>query len=147
MFSLFKKFFGQKPALQPIDTESDIKGNPAKGAQLRLAVQGPAGERQEEVDLIQILSTVLFDMNRHHTADAKTIVDSESGVSFRPGVVSFQPNDDLSINLSTTIEIAHPKLAAHPFFEYQHSRGQTAVIAAQEGFKSWAEVDLPVVLD
>ena len=74
--------------------------------------------------------------------------DAATGMAFRPGVVSFQPQEkDLSLQMCTVVEIWHPELFPNPVFEYQHSHGENAVKAVASGFDGWMELDFPPLVD
>jgi hypothetical protein len=148
MLSWLKKVFGRR-SLEPesVGEEPVPGGNPARGPSLRLAVTGPAGERMEEIDLAQTLSRVFFQLGRAHTVQKSVLTDEETGIEFRPGIVSFQPLEDLSMSMCTTIEVVHPQHFPEGFFEYQHSCEVTGELAVRSGFEAWAKVDLPVILD
>lgn len=88
-----------------------------------------------------------MEIGRDVSVEKATVRDNATALEFKPGIVSFQPNDDLSIQTSTTIEIYHPEFFPESFFEYQHSRGQTADISIRDGFRHWAQLDLPVIFD
>src|SRR4051812_11967485 len=113
MFSWLKRLIGPRPpephpSVPDQDPEPIPHGNPAKGVSMRLAVAGPAGQREEEIDLAQTLSWVFAELGRTHTLNRAVLIDCQSEIEFRPGIVSFQPKDDLSMSMCTTIEIAHP---------------------------------------
>src|SRR5687767_5704433 len=97
--------------------------NPQPPSRFTVAVQGPAGEREEEIDLVQILSQVFTSLGRDHAVQDENIVDSESGLEFQPGLVEFQPRDDLSMQTCTIISIRHVQKIPKSVFEYQHSLG------------------------
>lgn len=154
MFSWFKKRIGQKiPAELPVESSSapvpkpTPAGNPGRGSKLTLSVTGPAGERTENIDLVQMLSEVFSKLGREHSYDGTKVTDRESGLVLQPAVASFQPTDDLSMQMCTTIEIAHPIHFPKPFFEFQHSVGDTGKLAVRSGFEAWTQLDLPVLLD
>jgi len=156
MFSWLKKLFGKPAAPTPLRAGPPpgitdppkapaeprlAPGNPGKGHSLRLAVQGPAGQRSEEIDLAKIFAKLLTQKGRSVSRAGALVQDEETGLQFLPSVVSFQPGDDLSMQMCTTVEIRHPTRMPIPFFEYQHS------VAATRGFEGWADLDLPVILD
>jgi Family of unknown function (DUF6348) len=150
MLSKLRRLFGKQPiqpdrAAQP--SSAGNNRNPANGFRLRLSVKGPTGQRDEEIDLVEILSRVLSESGREHSANNAVLTDTLSKINFRPGIVSFQPNDDLSMRTCTTIEVGHLTEFPLTFFEYQHSAGATGVFSVTKGFEEWARLDLPVVLD
>src|SRR5687768_3612880 len=122
MFGWLKK--RNDAAAQETPPEAAPSENPAPApSRFTVAVQGPAGEREEEIDLVQILSQVFKSLGRDHTVRDENIVDSQSGLEFRPGLADFQPRDDLSMQTCTIIAIRHAQKIADSIFEYQHSLG------------------------
>ena len=74
-------------------------------------------------------------------------VELEGGFSLVPQVVSVEPMDNAGVKTVTTIQTSHAALVPGGFFEYQHSSGTDVRDSFAKGFKSWAELDLPVFLD
>ncbi len=141
MFSRLRKVFQKSlPAALP---KAD---NPSKGARLTLCVDGQAGARTEEINLIELLAETFAELQRPCQTTKNEVIDKESGISFVPGIVSFNPRDDLRMGMCSTIEVRHESFPT-VFFEYQHSAGETGVQALQKGFKDWSQIDLPVILD
>jgi hypothetical protein len=163
MFSWLKKLFAKPSALPsprpgpppgitgPPKTRSAgpklAPGNPGQGHALTLSVDGPAGQRTEKIDLTETLARVLAQKGRRVTRHFDAVHDEESGLQFFPNIASFQPDDDLSMQMCTTIEIRHPGRLPIAFFEYQHSHAATGEEAVTRGFQGWADLDLPVILD
>lgn len=112
-----------------------------------MALKGPAGERTDKVDLLKILELTFRGLRREICLVPGCLVDVESGMEFRPGMVNFQPNNDLSVQTVTTIEITHSAKFPKAFFEYQHAGGADTAASIQSGFEAWTKVDLPPLLD
>jgi hypothetical protein len=55
--------------------------------------------------------------------------------------------DSAGVKTSSTIQISHPLLAPGGLFEFQHAEGTDIRDSFANGFRSWAELDLPVYLD
>lgn len=127
-------------------TIGENPANPAVGNRLTLAVDGPAGKRSETIDLIHTLAGVLVTAGYDLSAGKDVVHLTDSGIALRPGLVSFAPRDDLSMQMCTSIEVRLPEADGLPFFEYQHSVGETGALAVRAGFESWVQVDLPVIL-
>lgn len=117
------------------------------GTTLQLSVSGPAGERDEFIDLIKILSEELKALGRPHSVIDHVIIDRETRLEFAPQIVSFRPAVDLSMHMSTIIDIRHVGAFPEAIYEYQHSHGPTGVEAVRKGFRQWFEIDLPALLD
>ena len=55
--------------------------------------------------------------------------------------------DQRGVKTVSTIQITHDSLVPGGVFEFQHSTGDDMRESFAAGFKSFAEVDLPVFLD
>jgi hypothetical protein len=64
-----------------------------------------------------------------------------------PQIVTVEPLAEGGVNTVTTIQIAHPSLTPGGVFEYQHASGKDLRESFASGFRSFAELDLPVFLD
>jgi hypothetical protein len=150
MLSRVRQWFGtllKRSAPIANQPPAGVGGNQRLGTRFRLSVKGPAGQRDEEINLVSVLSGVFTRLGREHSARDSVLTDTLSGITFRPELVSFQPCDDLSMWTSTTIEIGHATKLPSTFFEYQHSIGASGALSFAKGFEDWAQLDLPVVLD
>jgi hypothetical protein len=74
-------------------------------------------------------------------------VELPGGFSLLPQVVAVEPMDDGGVKTVSTIQTTHASLVPGGVFEYQHSTGKDIRESFAAGFKSFAELDLPVFLD
>jgi hypothetical protein len=137
MFSWFRK--GPRP---PKPTAE----NPGRGHTVRVAFANKQRSWEESDDLATSLSDGLNKAG-HKAAAKGDWVELEGGFSLLPQIVAVTPLDDSGVNTVTTIQVSHPELIPAGVFEYQHSTGDNIREAFSQGFKSWAELDLPVFLD
>lgn len=147
VFSWFKR--RSQAAAQSDEVEPPRTGNPSRGARFTIEITGPTGERNEdeEVDLVKLLMEVFQAVGRDCMTRGDQLIDTQSGLEFKPGIVSIQPQNDLAAQTCTTIEINHSIKFSQAFFEYQHSEGKTARESVKSGFEDWAKLDLPPLLD
>jgi hypothetical protein len=101
---------------------------------------------EETDDLVTSLAAALSSLG--HTASVKPDwVELEAGFSLLPQVVEVEPVEDGGVKTVTTIQISHPSLVPGGVFEYQHASGKDLRESLAAGFKSFAELDLPVFLE
>jgi len=151
MLNRLKKFFRSDapPSAEapPAAPSAEDVGNPSKGTTFSISVTGPAGQRTESINLITELHAAFTRAGRRCSVRNGMVHDAATGASFLPGIVSFQPKDDLTMQMCTTIEVHKPDMFPKPFFEYQHSLGDTAAKSVARGFDDWLELDFPAIED
>lgn len=121
-------------------------GNPGNGHTLRVGFSNSERSWSESVNVVQILAGVL------HSVGHEAILESDwlelpSGLTLRPQVVDFKPQHPSGAQTTSTIQVGHKGFPAPGFFEYQHSTGSSLEDSFGKGFASWAEYDLPAILD
>ena len=120
--------------------------NPGRGHTVRVAFANAQRSWEEEDDLAASLAATLNSMG--HKASVKhDWVELEGGFSLVPQVVDVKPMDSSGVQTVTTIQISHPVLVPGGVFEFQHSTGDDVRDSFAQGFKAWAELDLPVFQD
>jgi len=148
---LFRSGAATPAAAAPSAGAAGDEGNPSKGSQFTISVRSvanPSDERTESINLVIELHKAFTRAGRHCSVRDGAVHDAATGASFSPGIVSFQPQEnDLSLQMCTTIEVHQPDLFPRPFFEFQHSRGDTAALSVARGFDDWMELDLPAIED
>src|SRR5690349_5812847 len=136
MFSWFKK------APRPPKPSAD---NPGRGHTVRVAFANGQRSWEENDDLATSLTDSLNKMG--HKAIAKHDWVELGGFSLLPQVVAVTPLENSGVNTVTTIQVSHPELVPAGVFEFQHASGADVRESFSQGFKGWAELDLPVFLD
>ena len=121
-------------------------GNPGRGHTVRVAFANAQKSWEEDDDLAVSLAATMNAMG-HKSAAKRDWVELEGGFSLLPQVVGVTPMDDSGVKTTTTIQVSHPVLVPAGVFEYQHSTGANVRESFAQGFKNWAELDLPVFLD
>jgi len=137
MFSWFKK-----SARPPKPAAS----NPGDGHTVRVAFANAKRSWAEEDDLAVSLAATLNAL-KHQAVVKGDWVELEGGFFLLPQVVGVAPKDDSGVKTTSTIQISHPELVPGGVFEFQHSTGANVRESFTQGFKGWAELDLPVFLD
>ena len=137
MFSWFKK--GPRPP-------KPAASNPGDGHTVRVAFANAQRSWEEDDDLAVSLAAALNAL-KYNAVVKGAWVELEGGYSLLPQVVGVTPLDNSGVNTATTIQLSHPDLIPRGVFEFQHSTGDNVRESFSQGFKSWAEVDLPVFLE
>ncbi len=120
--------------------------NPGVGVEVRVELSNDGETWEEEVNAVASLAAVL---EAHGIAfkGEDEYLELENGLIVRPQFFQLQPQDDGSVQSSTTIEVNHPTLCPAGVFEYQHAMGSSLEESLQRGFSGWANTDLPVLMD
>lgn len=137
MFSWFLK--SPRPPKPPAS-------NPGRGHTVRVAFANAQKSWEENDDLATSLAATLNAMG-HKSVVKRDWVELEGGFSLLPQVVAVTPMDDSGVKTTTTLQVSHPALVPAGVFEFQHATGANVRESFSQGFKSWAELDLPVFLD
>src|SRR5215475_7384057 len=98
-------------------------GNPGRGTAFQTA------------DTLTLLGTALEAQGLKYKR-GETHLEFDDFV-LRPQIVIIQPQNDGSVETTTTIEINHPRLCPNGIFEYQHSLGSSVEDSLQKGFVGW----------
>ena len=118
-------------------------GNPGRGASFQTAFAKGGRTWTEDGDTLTSLATAIKAQRlKYKRGESHLELDNELVV--RPQIVIVQPQDDGSVETTTTIEINHPQLCPNGTFEYQHSLGESVEDSLQKGFASWVDTDLLV---
>jgi hypothetical protein len=120
--------------------------NPGRGHTVLVAFKNAQKSWEETDDLAASLAATLNALG-HKATVKRDRVELESGFSLLPQVVSVEPLENAGVNTVTTIQASHATLIPRGVFEYQHASGNDLRSAFAQGFKGWAELDLPVFLD
>jgi hypothetical protein len=120
--------------------------NPGRGHLVRVAFSSGQKSWEETDDLVASLATALSSLG-HKASVNHEWVELEGGFSLLPQVVAVEPRDDRGVKTVSTIQVSHETLVPGGVFEYQHSSGEDVRESFAAGFKSFAELDLPVFLD
>jgi hypothetical protein len=120
--------------------------NPGRGHIARVAFSNAQKRWEENEDLAVSLATTLSSLG-HKATVRKDWVDLEGGFALLPQVVSVEPMDANGVNTVSTIQITHDSLVPGGVFDYQHATGNDLRESFAAGFRSFADVDLPVFLD
>jgi hypothetical protein len=118
--------------------------NPGRGHRVRVALKNSRKRWKESCDLPTSLATALTALG--HTAIVKGDWLELGELSLLPQVVNVEPEES-GVKTTSTIQIAHASLVPGGLFEFQHASGTDVRDSFANGFKSWAELDLPVFLD
>ena len=137
MFSWFRK--SPRPP-------SPVAENPGHGHAVRVAFSNAQKSWEETDDLAVSLAAALSALGHKATAH-QDWVELEGGFSLLPQVVNVEPTDNSGVRTTSTIQTSHDSLIPGGVFEFQHATGNDIRESFAAGFKSWAEVDLPVFLD
>lgn len=149
MIKWLRRILSKNAAAQPADEPVKPNTGPTnfiQDSRFSVTLREPSGETNKTVDLVRILSQVLTKSGRDHSVQDETLIDSASGVNFRPCIAHFDQKEDLTVRMCTLIHVSHSKIP-RGFFEFQHSFGPTPELSATKGFEDWATTDLPVILD
>jgi hypothetical protein len=119
--------------------------NPGRGHIVRVGFSNAQKSWEEDEDLAASLTATLKSLG--HPAIARKDWVELGGFALLPQVVAVEPRDSSGVNTVSTIQITHGSLVPGGVFEYQHSTGNDIRESFAAGFKSWAEVDLPVFED
>ena len=87
-----------------------------------------------------------LDIDCHASAD-KAAVELLNGLRLEPILMASESIARGRFRSSTVIEIRHAQRFENVLFEYQHSTGKTSQSSITAGFRSWAQMDLPTLLD
>jgi hypothetical protein len=120
--------------------------NPGQGHIVRVAFRNAQKSWEETDDLAASLAATLSTLG-HKASVKRDWVELEGGFSLIPQVVGVEPLDSSGVKTVSTIQISHGSLVPGGVFEYQHSSGKDIRESFAAGFKSFAELDLPVFLD
>ena len=137
MFSWFRR---------PDRPPSPAAENPGRGHTVRVAFANAKRSWKEEDDLAVSLATTLNALGHKATVKGDWVA-LDDGLSLVPQVVNVTPMDDSGVRTVTTIQTSHAVLIPRGVFEFQHASGADVREAFAQGFKGWAELDLPVFLD
>jgi len=120
--------------------------NPGRGVLFRAGFSRAEQQWSEEGNVLDAFAAALGPLGIafERSADRLTFAN---GLIARPQFVNLVPQDDGSVRTATTIEINHATLCPAGLFEYQYASGATIAASMQSAFASWAETDLPVLLD
>jgi len=124
---------------------SPARENPGRGHTVLVTLENPQKAWEESCDLATSLAATLNALG--HEAQSKGSWVQLGGFSLMPRVVNVEPMDSTGVMTSSTIQIAHASLAPGGLFEFQRASGTDVSDSFSNGFKSWAEIDLPVFLD
>lgn len=120
--------------------------NPGQGPLAIVAFANGERSWEEKDELPATLANTLNELG--HKAIAKgDWVELDGGYLLLPQVVNVQPLEQSGVRTATTIQVSHDSVVSAGVFEYQHSNGANIHESFASGFKSWAEIDLPVFLD
>jgi hypothetical protein len=120
--------------------------NPGRGHIVRVALKNAEKAWEETDDLIASLSAALTALGHNVTVKGDWI-DLDSGFSLLPQVINIEPFESAGVKTASTIQVSHASLVPGGVFEYQYSSGTDVRDSFAQGFKNWAELDLPVFLD
>jgi hypothetical protein len=123
-----------------------VAENPGRGHIVRVAFANAQKTWEEADDLVASLAATLSSLG-HPASIRHEWLELESGFSLLPQIVNVEPIHEGGVNTATTIQIAHPTLVPGGVFDYQHASGKDLRESLASGFKSFAELDLPVFLD
>ncbi len=112
---------------------------------MRVAFNKPQKSWEETDDLATSLAATLKALGHEATARGDWVEFGE--FSLLPQVVNVEPMENSGVKTQSTIQVAHASLFRAGIFEYQHSSGTDIRDSFAKGFKSWADLDLPVFLD
>jgi hypothetical protein len=123
-----------------------LPANPGQGHELRAAFSNVERTWEESVDLVTCMRDALTSLG--HACSAKRgWVELPDGLSVLPQVVSIHPLEGGGAKTVSTVQTSHDLLAPKGVFEYQHATGSDLKHSFADGFKGWAQLDLPVFLD
>jgi len=137
MFPWFRK----RPEPPPI-----AAANPGKGHQLQTAFTNGKRTWTESADVLASLATTLAELG-HKFQTRSEWLELENGLLLVPRFVEVAQREDSKVRTASTVQISHPKRIPEGVFEYQHSWGENVGRSFADGFKMWAQADLPVFLD
>ena len=135
------RWLSRKPALPSFSS-----ANPGQGTSIRVGFSSARRDWGEEADTLASLAAVLESRDVKFRR-GETHLEIGSGLIVRPQFVRLRPQDDKSVQTTTTVEINHAGLCPRGTFEYQHSIGSTLEESLRNGFVGWADSDLPVFMD
>lgn len=95
---------------------------------------------------MQCMANVLT-QGGYEFARQKACLTLPSGLVLQPRFVSLQPLDNGGVSTVTTVEVSHSTSIPGGVFEFQHSTGASTEESLVQGFASWMNLDLPVLLD
>ena len=113
---------------------------------MRVAFSNAQRSWEEADDLATSLAAALTALG-HKALVHHDWVELAGGFTLLPQVVSVEPMERSGVRTASTIQTRHESLIPGGVFEYQHATGGDTRESFAAGFKSWAEVDLPVFLD
>ncbi|MBN1427763.1 MAG: hypothetical protein JXB07_05210, partial [Anaerolineae bacterium] len=131
-----------KSKYEPVKPE----GHEGMGTNGRIGFSNGEHSWEESFDLIEILNKVLQEHEVTTQHQNGWLVLNE-GFYLRPEILAVQPLEAGGVSTTTTISIAHEQYAPQGLFEYQHAAGDDTNTALASGFKNWADLDLPVLLE
>ena len=124
-----------------------LPANPGHGYVLRTAFSNVERTWEESVDLVTCMRDTLASFG-HACSAKRSWVELPNGLTVLPQVVSIQPlGGDGGVKTVSTVQTSHSLLAPNGVFEYQHAKGSDLKDSFTNGFKDWAQLDLPVFLD
>jgi hypothetical protein len=119
--------------------------NPGDGASIQTAFSNGERTWSESEDLIESLTRTLRALGYRVKKHRDWLGLDE--LQLVPRFMHLQPLERGGVSIASTIQVSHPALIPEGVFEYQHATGATVREAFANGFKGWAETDLPVFLD
>ncbi len=131
------RWFSRAPPRSP--------ANPGRGPQVHAAFSNAERSWEESADLLEILHRALRDAGIEAKARQHWL-EVANGVTLEPQFVSVDSQPS-GVRTVTTIQVCHPRFPAPGFFEYQHAIEPAMSSAFSAGFRSWLEIDWPVIAD
>jgi len=102
---------------------------------------------QEPMDLVETLKLVFEERGHQIHADGGILLELDSQLSFRPLLVSMEPQYPTGAKTTTTIEIKHPSRIHSPVFDFQHAVGSNLEESLGKGFRQWFDSDFAVLCE
>jgi hypothetical protein len=121
-------------------------GNPGRGASFQTAFANGGRTWTEDCDTLTSLATAIKAQGLKYKR-GEAHLELDNGLVVRPQIVIVQPQDDGSVETTTTIEVNHPQLCPNGTFEYQHSVGDSVEDSLKKGFAGWVDTDLLVFVE
>jgi hypothetical protein len=120
-------------------------GNPGKGTWYRTGFANGERTWSEEGNTLLLLASTL-EAQGLKLKRGKEHLELDNELVLRPQFVVLYPQENGSVQTTTTIEVNHPRLCPSGAFEYQHSIDKTIESSVQKGFVGWINTDLPVFI-
>jgi len=121
--------------------------NPGESVEMTIASTNGAESRSERLDMVELLERVLLSHGYRTKRYQSWLVESQSGMTLAPRLVSFQPLDDMGASSCTTIECRHGEKIPDGVFDYQHATGGSFEASVLDGFEKWVQLDLAPLVD